>query len=115
MSKVRVSSFAVSLDGYGAGPRQNIDNPLGVGGPDLFEWFFATRTWRQMHGKEDGTTGVANEWARRGMDNVGAWILGRNMFGPIGGPWPDEAWQGWVGDWLAYHVQGYVLAQHTRN
>src|SRR5256714_504954 len=114
MPKVRVSSFAISLDGYGAGPRQDAENPLGARGPDLFEWFFATRTWRQMHGKEDGTTGVDNEWARRGMENVGAWILGRNMFGPIRGPWPDEAWQGWWGDTPPYHVPVFVLTHHPR-
>ena len=90
MSKVRVSSFAISLDGYGAGRRQNAENPLGVGGPDLFEWFFATRTWRQMHGKEGGSVGVDNDRASRGMENVGAWILGRNMFGPIRGPWAGD-------------------------
>jgi dihydrofolate reductase len=115
MPKVRVSSFAVSLDGYGAGPFQNIDNPLGVGGPDLFEWFFATRTWRQMHGKEGGSTDVDDEWARRGMQNAGAWILGRNMFGPIRGPWPDEAWKGWWGDTPPYHVPVFVLTHHARN
>lgn len=115
MSKVRVSSFAVSLDGYGAGPRQNIDNPLGVGGPDLFEWFFATRTWRHMHGEEGGSTGVDDDWARRGMENVGAWILGRNMFGPIRGPWPDDAWKGWWGDTPPYHVPVFVLTHHARD
>ena len=94
MAKVRVSSFAISLDGYGAGSRQDMDNPLGVGGPDLSEWFFATSTWRQMHGKEAGSTGLDDEWARRGVEDVGAWILGRDMFGPVRGPWPDEAWGG---------------------
>jgi dihydrofolate reductase len=115
MPKVRVSAFAISLDGYGAGPSQDIDNPLGIGGPDLFEWFFATRTWRQMNGKEGGSMGVDNEWAKRGMENVGAWVLGRNMFGPIRGPWPDEAWQGWWGDMPPYHVPVFVLTHHPRN
>ena len=115
MPKVRVSSFSISLDGYGAGPRQDLDNPLGVGGPDLFEWFFGTRTWRQMQGKEGGSTGVDDEWARRGMENVGAWILGRNMFGPVRGPWPDEAWQGWWGDTPPYRVPVFVLTHHPRN
>jgi dihydrofolate reductase len=115
MPRVRVSAFAISLDGYGAGPDQDIDNPLGVGGPDLFEWFFATRTWRQMHGKEGGSVGVDNEWAARAMKNVGAWILGRNMFGPIRGPWPDEAWRGWWGDTPPYHVPVFVLTHHSRN
>jgi dihydrofolate reductase len=113
MPKVRVNAFGISLDGYGAGRRQDIDNPLGVGGPELFEWFFATRTWRQMHGKEGGSTGVDNEWATRAMENVGAWILGRNMFGPIRGPWPDEAWRGWWGDEPPYHVPVFVLT-HQR-
>ena len=115
MAKVRVSSFSISLDGYGAGSRQDMDNPLGVGGTDLFEWFFATRTWQQMHGKEGGSTGLDDEWARRGMENVGAWILGRNMFGPIRGPWPDEAWKGWWGDTPPYHVPVFVLTHHPRN
>lgn len=114
MPKVRVSSFAISLDGYGAGPRQDIDRPLGIGGPGLFEWFFATRTWREMHGKEGGSTDLDDEWARRGMENVGAWILGRNMFGPIRGPWPDEAWKGWWGDTPPYHVPVFVLTHHAR-
>jgi dihydrofolate reductase len=115
MAKVRVSSFAISLDGYGAGPRQDMDNPLGVGGPDLFEWFFATSTWQQLHGKEGGSTDLDDEWARRGTENVGAWILGRNMFGPIRGPWPDEAWKGWWGDTPRYHVPVFVLTHHPRN
>jgi dihydrofolate reductase len=115
MAKVRVSSFAISLDGYGAGPRQGMDNPVGVGGPALFEWFFATSTWQRMHGKESGSTGLDDEWARRGMENVGAWILGRNMFGPIRGPWPDEAWKGWWGDTPPYHVPVFVLTHHPRN
>ena len=115
MPKVRVSGFAISLDGYGAGPRQDLDNPLGVGGPDLFEWFFATRTWQRMHGKEGGSIGVDNEWAQRAMENVGAWILGRNMFGPIRGPWPDEAWRGWWGDTPPYHVPVFVLTHYPRD
>src|SRR3954465_13711091 len=114
MAKVRVSSFAFSLAGYRPGPRQDIDNPLGIGGPDLFEWFFATRTWREMHGKDGGSTGEDDKWARRGMENVGAWILGRNMFGPIRGPWPDEAWKGWWGETPPYHVPVFVLTHHPR-
>jgi dihydrofolate reductase len=86
MSIVRVNSFAVSLDGYAAGPRQGLDAPLGIRGPELFEWFFSARAWRQMHGYEGGSTGVDNEWAQWGMENVGAWILGRNMFGPCAAP-----------------------------
>ena len=97
MSKVRVSAFAVSLDGYAAGTNQSLENPLGIRGPELFEWFFPTRTFRQMQGLQDGSTGVDDEWARRGMENVGAWILGRNMFGPVRGPWPDESMERVVG------------------
>jgi dihydrofolate reductase len=114
MSKVRVSAFAVSLDGYAAGPHQSLDDPLGVGGPELFQWFFSTRTWQQMHGQEGGSTGVDNEWAQRAMENVGAWILGRNMFGPVRGPWPDDSWKGWWGDEPPYHVPTFVLTHHPR-
>ena len=114
MSLVRVSSFSVSLDGYAAGPDQSLENPLGVRGPELFEWFFSTRTWKQMHGQEGGSTGVDNEWAERGMATAGAWILGRNMFGPVRGPWPDDSWQGWWGDEPPYHVPAFVLTHHPR-
>src|SRR5256885_16130058 len=114
MSKVRVSAFAVSLDGYAAGPHQSLDMPLGVRGAELFEWFFSTRTWKQMHGQEGGSTGVDNEWAQRGMENIGAWILGRNMFGPVRGPWPDDSWKGWWGDEPPYHVPTFVLTHHPR-
>jgi dihydrofolate reductase len=114
MSKVRVSSFAVSLDGYAAGPNQSLDNPLGIGGPKLFEWFFSTRTWKQMHGQEGGSTGIDDQWAQRAMENVGAWILGRNMFGPVRGPWPDDSWKGWWGDEPPYHVPTFVLTHHAR-
>src|SRR6476660_788248 len=114
MSKVRVNCFAVSLDGYAAGPNQSLENPLGVGGPELFEWFFSTRTWRQMHGLEGGSTDIDDEWARRGMENVGAWILGRNMFGPVRGPWPDDSWKGWWGEEPPYHVPAFVLTHHSR-
>lgn len=115
MPKVRVSSFAVSLDGYAAGPNQSLENPLGVRGPELFDWFFASRTWRQMHGMEGGSTGIDDEWARRSMENVGAWILGRNMFGPVRGPWPDDSWKGWWGEEPPYHVTTFVLTHHPRS
>jgi len=115
MSKVRVASFSVSLDGYGAGPQQSLDAPLGIRGPELFEWFFATRTWKQMHGAEGGSTGVDNDWAQRAMENVGAWILGRNMFGPVRGPWPDDSWKGWWGEEPPYHVPTFVLTHHARS
>ena len=114
MPKVRVNSFSVSLDGYAAGPNQSLETPLGVAGPELFEWFFATRTWKQMHGHEGGSTGIDNEWAQRGMENVGAWILGRNMFGPVRGPWPDDSWKGWWGEEPPYHVPTFVLTHHPR-
>src|ERR1044072_1205006 len=114
MSIVRVSAFSVSLDGYAAGPNQSLENPLGIGGPELFQWFFSTRTWRQMQGHEGGSTGIDNEWAQRGMENVGAWILGRNMFCPVRGPWPDDSWREWWGKEPLYHVPTYVLTHHSR-
>jgi dihydrofolate reductase len=112
--KLRVQSFAISLDGYGAGPGQDLQNPLGARGPELMEWFFHSRFWRRMHGQEGGETGVDNGIAERGFDNIGAWILGRNMFGPVRGPWPDESWKGWWGDEPPYHVPVFVLTHHRR-
>src|SRR5581483_7290102 len=114
MSRVLVRSFGVSLDGYGAGPRQDLQNPLGVGGPDIMGWFFPTRVFQSMHGQGDGETGVDNGIAEQGFDNIGAWILGRNMFGPVRGPWPDESWKGWWGDEPPYHVPTFVLTHHAR-
>ncbi|MEX0721244.1 MAG: dihydrofolate reductase family protein [Balneolaceae bacterium] len=114
MTRVRVESFSISLDGYGAGPDQSVDNPLGVGGEDMHEWVTSTRSWRQMHGKEGGTEGIDDDFAVRGTKNIGAWILGRNMFGPIRGPWPDMNWKGWWGDNPPYHVPVYVLTHHAR-
>ncbi len=114
MSKLRVQSFGVSLDGYGAGPNQDLQNPLGVGGPELMEWFFPTRVWRRMHGHADGETGVDNQMAEKGFSGIGAWILGRNMFGPVRGPWPDDTWKGWWGDAPPYHVPVFVLTHHAR-
>lgn len=114
MGKLRVNCFALSLDGYGAGPRQDRQNPLGVGGNRLHEWFIPTRTWTAMVGGKGGTTGVDDDFARRGMENLGAWILGRNMFGPIRGPWPDEEWKGWWGEEPPYHVPVFVLTHHSR-
>jgi dihydrofolate reductase len=115
MAKLRVHCFAVSLDGYGAGPRQSIDNPLGVGGEALHEWFVPTRTFQKMLGKERGTIGVNDRFAARGFENIGAWILGRNMFGPVRGPWPDDSWKGWWGDTPPYHVPVFVLTHHPRD
>ena len=114
MSKVRVSSFAISIDGYGAGPNQDLQNPLGVNGPELMDSFFHTRVWRQMHGLPDGESGVDNEMAELAFQNVGTWILGRNMFGPVRGPWPDESWKGWWGDEPPYHTPVFVLTHHPR-
>ncbi|HSE13607.1 MAG TPA: dihydrofolate reductase family protein [Rudaea sp.] len=114
MSKLRVQSFAVSIDGYGAGPNQDREHPLGTTGPELMEWFFYTRAWRRMHGHEDGETGVDNGFAEQGFANIGAWILGRNMFGPVRGPWPDESWKGWWGDEPPYRVPVFVLTHHAR-
>jgi dihydrofolate reductase len=114
MTKLRVQSFAVSLDGYGAGPDQDLQNPLGVGGPELMEWFFNTRVWQRMYGEGTGETGIDNSFAEKGFDNIGAWILGRNMFGPIRGPWPDESWRGWWGEEPPYHTPVFVLTHHAR-
>ena len=115
MSKVCVSCFAVSLDGYGAGPRQSLENPLGEGGPALHQWFFPTRTFQTMVlGKDGGTLGLDDDYARQGMANLGAWILGRNMFGPVRGEWPDESWKGWWGESPPYHVPVFVLTHHPR-
>lgn len=114
MTQVRVESFSISIDGYGAGPGQDIDNPLGVGGTDLHQWFFPTRTFQRMHGTGEGTTGIDDDFAARGFRNIGAWIMGRNMFGPIRGPWPDLNWEGWWGDDPPYHVPVFVLTHHPR-
>jgi dihydrofolate reductase len=114
MPKVVVRSFAVSIDGYGAGKNQDLQNPLGVRGPELMEWFFPTRVWRKMQGHDDGETGVDNGIAELGFEGVGAWILGRNMFGPVRGPWPDESWKGWWGEEPPYHTPVFVLTRHAR-
>lgn len=115
MTRVRVASFSISLDGYGAGPSQSLDHPLGVGGEELHEWVFPTRTFqRNVMGGDDGTTGIDDDYAARGFENVGSWILGRNMFAPSRGPWPDDGWQGWWGDEPPYHVPVFVLTHHAR-
>jgi dihydrofolate reductase len=114
MTKLRVNSFSISLDGYGAGPNQDVDNPLGVGGEALHEWAIATRTLRKVFGSDGGTTGADDDFAARGFANIGAWILGRNMFGPIRGPWRDDAWKGWWGDTPPYHTPVFVLTHHPR-
>src|SRR5215216_5732800 len=112
--RLRVHCFSISLDGFGAGPNQTIENPLGVGGESLHQWFFPTRTFRQMTGEAGGTTGVDEAFAVRGFENIGAWILGRNMFGPVRGEWPDDKWKGWWGDNPPYHVPVFVLTHHAR-
>ena len=118
MSKLRVHGFGMSLDGFSAGPDQSLEHPLGVNGPELMEWFFHTRTWRAMHpeiaGGAGGETGIDDGIAQRGFESVGAWILGRNMFGPVRGPWPDDSWKGWWGDEPPYHVPSFVLTHHPR-
>ena len=117
MSKLLVRSFALSLDGYGAGPNQDLQNPLGVGGPELMEWFFPTLVWRQILGQGEGggETGVDNAMAEQGFAGIGAWILGRNMFGPVRGPWPDDSWKGWWGEEPPYHTPVFVLTHHARS
>jgi dihydrofolate reductase len=114
MSKVRVASFGISVDGFGAGPRQELQNPMGVGGMALHQWAFATPTFRKMRGQQGGEAGVGEEFAQRGFRNVGAWILGRNMFGPVRGSWGDGSWKGWWGDEPPYHVPVFVLTHHAR-
>ena len=114
MSKLRVHSFSITIDGFGAGPNQDLQNPLGVGGLAVFDWFFHTRTWQHMQGNTGGETGIDDELAARGFAGIGAWILGRNMFGPIRGPWPDDSWKGWWGDEPPYHTPVFVLTHHPR-
>lgn len=115
MSNVRVSCFSISLDGFGAGPAQDLENPLGVGGMALHDWMRETRFFHQMIGEEGGAVGVADDLAQQGMAGIGAWILGRNMFGPVRGPWPDDSWKGWWGDEPPYHVPTFVLTKHARS
>ena len=114
MSRLCVRCYGVSLDGFAAGPRQSLESPLGERGFDIMEWFVPTRTWRGMQGQDGGETGIDDAWAAKGFDNLGAWILGRNMFGPVRGPWPDDAWKGWWGDEPPYHTPVFVLTHHAR-
>jgi dihydrofolate reductase len=114
MSKLRINSFAISLDGYGAGANQDFNNPIGAGGIALHNWVFQTRTWQTMHGKDGGATGIDDDFLSRGLANVGAWIIGRNMFGPLRGPWPDDTWRGWWGNKPPYHCPVFVLTHHPR-
>ena len=114
MTKIRVAGLSVSLDGFSAGPEQSLANPLGKNGPELFQWFFPTRTFRAMVGQDGGTTGVDDQYAQRSMAGFGAFILGRNMFAPMRGAWPDEAWKGWWGANPPYHAPTYILTHHAR-
>ncbi len=114
MSAVVVRSFGVSIDGFSAGTNQDLQNPLGIRGTELMEWFFNTNVWKTMHGLGTGETGVDNRMAEMGFDNIGAWILGRNMFGPVRGPWPDDSWRGWWGEEPPYHVPTFVLTRYPR-
>jgi dihydrofolate reductase len=114
MGKLKAAAFSVSLDGFGAAPGQSIDNPFGVGGMVLPAWMLKTRYFHKMIGKEGGDTGIGDQLAHRSMENLGAWIMGRNMFGPVRGPWPDESWKGWWGDEPPYHTPVFVLTHHAR-
>ena len=114
MSKLRVHSFTISLDGYGAGPNQDVKNGLGVGGEELHNWMVGTRTFKQMQRQEGGSVGLEDDLTKRGFEGIGAWIMGRNMFGPVRGPWPDESWRGWWGANPPYHVPVFVLTNHAR-
>jgi dihydrofolate reductase len=114
MARLLVRGFTISLDGYGAGPRQSRETPLGVGGEELHDWLVNTRTFMQMQGKQGGEAGTNEDFAARSMAGMGAWILGRNMFGPVRGPWPDESWRGWWGKNPPYHAPAFVLTHHKR-
>jgi len=114
MSKVCVAAFSISLDGFGAGPHQNLQNPLGVRGTELHNWFFHTEVFKKMTGQSGGSRGIDNDFAAQSFANVGAWILGRNMFGPVRGPWPDHSWKGWWGANPPYHGPVFVLTHHAR-
>jgi dihydrofolate reductase len=113
-SKVRVAAFGISIDGFGAGPGQDREHPLGLGGEVLHEWAFGTRTFREIHGQEGGATGIDDEFIARGFERIGAWVIGRNMFGPVRGPWPDESWRGWWGETPPFHLPVFVLTHHAR-
>jgi dihydrofolate reductase len=118
MSRLRVNAYSISIDGFGAGPDQSLENPMGIGGMALHQWVLGTRTFQRIHadpsGAPTGSEGVDDRFAARGFENLGAWILGRNMFGPIRGPWPDDAWKGCWGENPPYHVPVFVLTHHAR-
>src|SRR5687768_14966741 len=114
MTKIKVSNFTISLDGFGAGANQSMKEPLGIGGEELHTWMFPTKWFRTMGGKNDGTEGIDNDFVEKAFENVGAWIMGRNMFGPIRGNWTDNEWKGWWGENPPYHVPVFVLTHHPR-
>jgi dihydrofolate reductase len=114
VSQVKVNAFSISIDGYGAGPQQSLENPLGVGGSALLQWLFGTRTIQRQLGNDAGDVGIDDEFAARSFDKVGAWIMGRNMFGPVRGPWPDQTWKGWWGDVPPFHGPVFVLTRYPR-
>ncbi len=114
MPNINVAAFSISADGYGAGPSQSLENPIGIGGMAVHDWFFPTRTFQSMHGNGVGTTGIDEDFAARSFENVGASIMGRNMFGPVRGPWLDEAWKGWWGENPPFHTPVFVLTHHAR-
>jgi dihydrofolate reductase len=114
MPRLLVSGFSISLDGYGAGARQSTVDPLGVGGENLHDWLVSTRAFKRMHGGEGGDTGIDDDFAAKDLTGMGAWILGRNMFGPVRGPWPDESWRGWWGQNPPYHTPVFVLTNYAR-
>jgi dihydrofolate reductase len=114
VSKLRVDCFALSIDGHGAGPCQDLQHPLGIGGLELMDWVFHTRCWSGLHGAAGGEAGIDNQVVEQGFAGIGAWILGRNMFGPVRGPWLDDSWKGWWGDEPPYHCPVFVLTHHPR-
>ena len=114
MSKVKVAAYSISIDGYGAGADQSLENPLGKRGEELHNWIFPTRMFQTMYGKEAGQEGIDNDFATRSFENLGAWIMGRNMFGPVRGAWPNNEWKGWWGENPPYHVPVFVLTNHAR-
>lgn len=115
MPRLLVHSYTISLDGYGAGPDQTLEAPMGTGGQGLHPWLLNTHYFQTTHfGKPDGSTGIDNDMAIQGMENLGAWIMGRNMFGPVRGPWPNEDWKGWWGPNPPYHMPVFVLTHHPR-
>lgn len=114
MTKLRVSNFSISVDGFGAGPNQSLETPLGIGGEALHDWMVKTNTFKRLYGSGDGETGIDDDLTARGMENIGAWVLGRNMFGPVRGEWPDHDWKGWWGADPPYHTDVFVLTHHAR-